>query len=409
MFGNIPCLVEDPALWRALWLSRLDDYASATELRAQGLRREASGVGLLPRTRARVLRVAAALEEQRAAIASLFGPLRSGAEAPAAGAIPGRPEGGQGPAILECYEHVFRDWVWGQPELEVLRSLLEPLVPKGLGRVAVFGAGAGRLAVDVHQTFEPARTFALDVNPLPFLIADKLLGGETVELAEFPVDPGADDEVVVPRRLARPFPVREGFRLLFADALRPPLAHGSLDAVLTFWFIDVARIDLRETAAVINRALAPGGLWINLGPLRFQGTLARSYTIEEVLDLVTDGAFEISFAGRADVPYFDSPVSGSRRNETIFDFAARKTGEADVAVVPSAVPAWVSDPRAPIPITPALLALGRSTVFTTAVLSAIDGTRSTLDVAAALGGSWGVDPAVLVDQLRAFLAKLPAG
>jgi hypothetical protein len=407
--GNIPCLVEDPGLWRELWLSRLQDYLSVTELRVGTLRQEAGAVGLLARTRNRVQRVAAALEEQRAAIDALFGPLRSLAGVAPREAIATRPEPGRQAAILECYENVFRDWVWGQPEKEPLLALLEPLVPRELGRVAVFGAGAGRLAVDVHQVFGPTRTFALDINPLPFLIADKLLSGETVALSEFPVDPNSDDEVVIPRRLTRPFPIREGFRLLFADALRPPFAHGSLDAVLTFWFIDAARTDLRETAAVINRALRQGGLWINLGPLRFGQTLVRSHTIEEVLEIVEERAFEVTSAGRADVPYFDSPVSGSRRNETIFDFVARKTGETDLAEVPDMLPPWVKDPRVPIPITPTLVSLGRTAVFTTAVLSAINGVRSTEDIANALGGSFGVDPAVFREQLRAFLAKLPAG
>ena len=37
---------------------------------------------------------------------------------------------------------------------------------------------------------------------------------------------------------------------------------------------------------MINRALRPDGLWINLGPLRFHANQSRAYTIEEVLDVV---------------------------------------------------------------------------------------------------------------------------
>ena len=46
-------------------------------------------------------------------------------------------------------------------------------------------------------------------------------------------------------------------------------------------------------------------------------------------------------------------------------------------------------------------------MFTTGVLGLIDGTRSVADVAGELGKAWGIEPARLHDELRAFLARLP--
>jgi SAM-dependent methyltransferase len=298
--------------------------------------------------------------------------------------------------------------VWGERECALTLDFIKPLVPSGLGRVAIYGAGAGRLAVDVHQACGPAHTLALDVNPLPFLIADKLLAGETVDLPEFPVDPNSDEVAVVARHLARPFVVRDGLSFVFADALRPPLPAGSLDAVVTSWFIDVARTDLRQTAAAINRVLRPGGLWVNLGPLRFHALLSRAYTIEEAHEIVAGSAFELLSHDRQELPYFNSPVSGSLRSDLVFRFAARKTGEAAAVDIPDPLPPWVSNPLEPIPITDALVALGRTSMFTTGVLSMIDGQRSIVDVARELGAAWRIDPARLQDELRAFLARLPS-
>lgn len=412
LVGDIPCLVEDPALWRALWLRRLDDYSSGVEMRVAALRQEAEAPDLLPRTRQRLLRLAAGFEHQVEAVTAFFDPLDAGSDPLSAMAIPSRPEvggGGGQAAVLECYEHVFRDWAWGERECALALAFLQPVIPPGLGRVAVYGAGAGRLAADIHQHCGPAHTIALDINPLPFLIADRLLAGETVSLPEFPVDPNADADVVIARELARPFTPRDGFSFVFADGLRPPFAPGTLDAVVTSWFIDVARADLRQTAAAINRVLRPGGLWLNLGPLRFHATLSRSYSIEEALEIVGLGAFELLSHDRQDIPYFDSPVSGSRRTDTVFRFAARKIGEAPAVEIPDPLPPWIANPLLPIPITPALVALGRTSMFTTGVLSMIDGTRSIVEVAQSLGAAWGVEPARLHDELRAFLARLPAG
>ncbi|HEY7375585.1 MAG TPA: methyltransferase domain-containing protein [Polyangia bacterium] len=407
--GRIPCLVDDPVLWRTIWLRRLDDYTSNIEARVRQLQgeAEAEGAELLARTRQRLLRIAKGFAQQAEAITSLFDPLDAGADAWAAAAIPSRPEPGPQLAILECYDHVFRDWSWGERECALTLDFVKPLLPPGLGRVAIYGAGAGRLAADLHQSCAPARTFALDVNPLPFLIADKLLAGETVDLPEFPADPSSDEVVVVTRHLERPYAPRDGFTLLFADALRPPIPAGSLDAVVTSWFIDVARADLRQTAAAINRVLRPGGLWVNFGPLRFQTVLARAYTIEEVHELVGASSFALSAQASEEIPYLDSPATGSRRRDLVFRFAARKTGEAPAVDVPDPAPPWVVNPLAPIPITPALVALGRTSMFTTGVLSMIDGQRSIVDVARELAAAWGVEPARLQDELRAFLARLP--
>lgn len=407
VFGGIPCLVDDPALWRTVWLRRLDEYSTSVEMRVGTLRQEAEAPHLLPRTRQRLVRIADGFAAQLETVNALFEPLEAGADPFPSAAIPTRPESGGQMAILECYEHLFRDWAWGKRECELTLGFVAPLLPENLPRIAVLGAGTGRLAADLHQSRTPARTFALDVNPLPFLVTGRLLAGETVKLPEFPIDPNSDEVVVVERALTCPFHARDGFSLVYADALHPPFPAGSLDAVVTSWFIDVAAADVRTTAAVINRVLRPGGVWINLGPLRFHSVLSRSYTIEEVLELVAGSAFELLSQDRQDLPYFDSPVSGSRRTDLVFRFAARKTAEAGDVDIPNPVPPWVTNPLLPIAITPSLIALGRTSMFTTGVLSMIDGQRSVVDVARELGAAWNVDPGRLQDDLRAFLAQLP--
>ena len=167
-------------------------------------------------------------------------------------------------------------------------------------------------------------------------------------------------------------------------------------------------VDLRQTAAAINRVLRPGGLWLNLGPLRFHADLARSYAIEETLEIVERSAFTLLSNDRQDIPVLRLPDQRLAPNETVFRFAARKSGEAAAIVIPDPVPPWVANPLSPIPITPALITLGRTSMFTTGVLSLIDGNRSIVEVAQALGSAWGVEPGRLHDELRVFLAKLPA-
>jgi hypothetical protein len=398
--------MEDPPLWRALWLSRLVEFLSVTDQNLGAWRAEASLPALLPRTRARLARMIAAVEDQRSRVEWLLHDFKEGVSQ----AIPSRSEGGDVPAVMACYENLFRDWAWGDNEAQAALNLVARVATAPIGRLAVFGAGAGRLAVDVHQRLRPASTLALDVNPLPLLVAEKLIRGGAVDLPEFPVAPHTDDQVVIQRHLAS-LPVREGFAFVFANALRPPFASGSLDGVLTSWFIDATGADVRETAAVINRVLRPGGHWINLGPLRFKETISRSYTIEEVWEIVAESGFELDAREREDIPYFDSPASGSRRNETVFCFRARKIGEAQPFVASEAdkIAPWIADTSLAIPRTSTVMNLGRTSLFTAGAISLVDGVRSMADVANEIGRSTGVAPSSLLGQLRAFFAKLPPG
>jgi hypothetical protein len=401
--GGVQCLVEDPALYRALWLSRLEDYAAVTADRVRGMRAEAELPGLLPRTRARVARVVGAVEAQREFVEARLAPLRAGALL----LPPTRSDGTQ--AVLEHYENLFRDWAWGEAEVARARELVErawpgPAPPR---RLAVYGAGAGRLAAEVHRALAAGYTFALDLNPLPLLAAAALLRGERLRAPELPVAPHADARVAVMQELSAQA-AAPGLVPLLADALRPPLPPAGLDAVLTPWFIDAVQAELRETVAALGRALAPGGVWINIGPLRFNNAVSRVYTIEEALEIAAASGLEVLSHVEADLPYFDSPWSGSRRTDRVSCFAARKVGEPPPVAVPSVLPDWVLDPSRPIPRSAALESARRSAVLTGGVLSLVDGSRSIADLAGALSQSWGVEPAALLDQLRAFFARMPS-
>jgi len=403
--GPIPCLMPDPALWRALWLSHLAAFAADTDLSLRQWRAEAASARTLPRTRARIEAVVAACQQQRAEVLRLFQDLTQGERQ----LLPTPPDGEGADTLLKFGENVFRDWAWGRVEVEATRAIVARLIREPLGRMAAYGVGAGRLAVDVHQSLGAAETWAIDVNPFPLLVAAHLLRGDTVTLPEFPVAPHADSGVVVAHQLQTEVRPGPAFRLAIADAFQPPFAAGSLDTVLTSWFIDANGRDFRETAAAINRVLRSGGTWLNVGPLRFKQTLGSTYTIEEVWDLAVEAGFELLTRSRDDLPYFDSPASGSRRTETVFSFAARKVGVATHADPESDEPSWITHPQQPIPLTEQLVDFGRKSVFAGSVISLIDGQRSLDDVAAEIGRLWGFDAPRIRDQLRAFFATLPPG
>ena len=191
------------------------------------------------------------------------------------------------------------------------RSSCEPPCPRVAARSRSTARGPGGSPPTSTRPSAGA-TFALDVNPLPFLVPATARG----RTAEPPR---------VPRRSER----RGRGRGSTSSRARSPCGtdfHSSsrtlcgrrsprgLDAVVTSWFIDVTRTDIRHTAAAINRVLRPGGLWVNLGPLRFHSEL-RVRTRSRRRWRSSAQRFELVSHDRQELPYFDSPASGSRRTD----------------------------------------------------------------------------------------------
>ena len=179
---------------------------------------------------------------------------------------------------------------------------------------------------------------------------------------------------------------RDGLALIYADALQPPFAPASIDAVVTSWFIDVARADVRTTAAAINRVLRPGGVWVNLGPLRFHAVQSRAYTIEEVLDVVS-AQWVPAHLPRPALPAVLS-LAGERQLALRSGVSVRRTQDRrrarhrcsrrDSSLGNESVPSRARHARDGRP-RPA------SSVFTTGVLSLINGERSIVEIARHMG------------------------
>jgi hypothetical protein len=401
--GGIWCLVSEPSFWRALWVGRLDEYRSRARLEIEHLSAAAQRQGSSERTGRRIAHLRSGLEAQLSALSEHLQVFDDGA---ARAPLPASFSSGPAP-VLKCYENLFRDWSWGNDEAGECLRLVQRLVSADLGRLVVYGAGAARLALDVHTTYGPRWTVALDLNPFPLLVAARLVRGEEVWLPEFPVGPHSEREVVVTQALRCTSAVGSTFNLAFADLLRPPFAPGSIDTVLTSWVIDAVDVDFRETARAIGHVLRSGGTWLNIGPLRFDRNWPEAYSIEEVHEIVIESGFELTASFRERIDYFNSPHSGSARRETVFCFAARKVADVPRQSVSSVYPNWLLNPHEPIPLTANTIALRRSSILTHGVLSLVDGQRTLYGIAERLGSNWQRPPGDLLDPLRAFFARLP--
>jgi len=404
--GNVECLVAEPAAFLQIALSRVAFYRAVTRERSKQLAEEALGAELPPKARQRLQRLADGFLAEDRCLDELFEPMRQAAQAQPA-PLAGLGVSQSDPlAAVEYAEHLFRDWVWGEAENLQTRMLLEPYLTEAVSALAVLGAGTARLALDLSRSPRIAEVLAIDLNPLPFLVADRLLSGHALELWEFPLVPRSAEHVAIPRRLEPPAEAPK-LRLVLADALHAPLGDQALDVVVTPWFIDAVTADISEVTAEVNRILRPGGLWLNVGPLCHTRAPAQAYSFEEICDLVCEGSFEIFDQQEHALKYFDSPVSATCRIDRTYVFAARKIGPPRPGfAAPSGVAAWLQDPSRPIPTSAALAGSLQNAMMTAGIASLVDGTRSTLDLAHILSQSWHVNAAELVQPIQRILSNI---
>ena len=383
--GGIPWLMPEPRLALTEWRGRLHHLLTHYTAEAARQRSALAGGNIGSLTRARVEKVAAALDDQAARIRELMQPLGIGrrTEAHAVHVALGT-ELPLNQGLSTYYPNLHRDWCWGEAENRASLDAINACLPGGTAppRVLVLGSGACRLAYDLHIGRGPRLTVALDFNPLFMLAAARIVTGNALELYEFPIAPRTIADHAVLRRHAAPRPATPGLELVLADAGAPPFRPRSFDLVVTPWFIDVTGEPIARVVGRINALLAPGGLWINHGSLAFADAApADSMSLEELLELLPARGFGRATAQESRVPYLCSPASRHGRQESVVTFCARK--ERDVARVPGGreLPDWLERMNLPVPVLPQYRAQALSMRVYAFLLAMIDGERTIRDMA----------------------------
>ncbi|KII91865.1 hypothetical protein PLICRDRAFT_682358 [Plicaturopsis crispa FD-325 SS-3] len=196
-----------------------------------------------------------------------------------------------------------------------------PFEERGNFRVLVPGAGLGRLAYDVASL-----GFACQGNEFShhMLLSSYFILNRTDEIDKYKIYPYAHSFSNVPSREAmlRPIsipdvlpsalPPGSDFSLIYGaeegDGSEHEPQAGQWDAILTCFFIDTAK-NIVNYLRILHRILAPGGVWINLGPLlwHFENNTTNDPSIEldleEVKVLARKIGFEISNERTIDTTY----------------------------------------------------------------------------------------------------------
>lgn len=407
---GIPWMFAEPDASLGEWRNRLQMALQKISHEAAGLDHELQDASLRLLTRRRTERYKKALEQHRRKLAKITRPLdvqSMSGNYESYLALRTRLPVDQG--LNTYYANIHRDWAWGDDEneasLKQVRSVVQDTAE--LGNVLVLGAGAGRLAYDMHMQLDCATTTALDFNPLLLLVAKTLTSGRQLKMYEFPIAPKSLDDDAVLRTLAAPEIVREGFQYVLGDALRPPFAPASFETVVTPWLIDIIAEDLPLLASRINALLKTDGRWINFGSLAFAAPeRTRRYSPEEVREIIAESGFSSPYVSEATIPYMCSPASRHGRREKVFSFSAWKEHDVDKVPRHRALPDWIVTGKEPVPLTAAFRTQAMTTQVYSFIMSLIDGKRTIDDMATILEKQRLMTRSEAVPAIRTFLTRM---
>lgn len=301
--------------------------------------------------------------------------------------------------FTQYYDLILRDWAWSQSNridqnwvdenaiaFKGCKSLIEQqsITPK---KVLVLGAGAARLASDIHSLFTEAQTVAVDNNPLLALVASSLPNGKSLpSFYESTVSPQRGLPEIQERQLSSQYPEPTqltGWQVIAADAWALPLQTEQFDLVITPWFIDVCGKDVKAIQGLVASYLKDGGYWLNYGPLLYleNTPVEQQYCAEEIRELMPLAGFTVAAELFIQQPYTHSPVSPRGRIEECWYFLAQKQTVAQQAFEK---PLWLIGKTQPIPD---IRGKGLIPEELKNIEDFIDGTRSIVDLENCFRGS----------------------
>jgi len=324
LLNGIRVLLPDPSTQIEHWRMQLGLLLQQASETIHALAAQAGAPGTGGATRTRLTSLARAIADQADDIAQVIGPALGGPLPPREGVA--LPRG-----AADYSSCLLRDWAWsdGHDEenarsLAAIRRLTEG---RDLRRTLVLGAGGCRLAYDLHLHSGGTETTVVDIDPYLLVIAEAVIRGAAVSLTE--TSGNAPEVDTVSRRWTLSAPAGplgvDAFHFYLADGTEPPFADQTFDTIVTPWFIDQVPTDLEDLLRRLHRLLAPGGRWINHGPLIYRPDvlpIARWYTRQEIFDLAGAIGFRVGASVTAPQPHFVSPLTGRGLIENVLTFEA---------------------------------------------------------------------------------------
>jgi ubiquinone/menaquinone biosynthesis C-methylase UbiE len=237
---------------------------------------------------------------------------------------------------LKDFRYMRRDWVWdkeGELQLAIINQSLKETIQTSITQptnVLVLGAGLGRIAYDLSDSFE--KVYATDYSFSMAHFFQRLTCEEILfyEVNTNNIYSNTDYTRKLKASVSAPFNKQDSLtkdirkvEYFIADVQRLPLKDKSVSCVVSAYFTDVLawKLWFKE----VKRVLKDGGLFIHFGPLGYPfGDVSERLSAESIkYQLLKDG-FQICTDDRVSTKHLDSITSMETSLHSCWLLGARK-------------------------------------------------------------------------------------
>ncbi len=407
--AGLPWLFVEPEFQLGQWRHQSKELIAHFDHRIEHFKKVLDSSELPETVRTRITKTRKALIDHKNDLQKILAPLELGTSKNIDFLNALRNELPRTQNLLSYEGNIHRDWSnWGKEEnensLNEILSVISPKVKKGL----VLGSGCSRLAYDLDQALDWDELVAIDINPLLFFTAQRILNGETIELHEFPQAPVNLDSYLAKNALQLPAGKKtKNLNLVFANIWNPPFKEKSFDTIIAPWLLDILPFPPEEVLKRINALLCDGGHFVYFGSLVFQNRpQEQQYLEEEIFEMLSEAGFEVESAERKDMPYLQSPHNSQSRLEKVLIIKARKKEHRSFERKASPLAPWIENPALAIP--PALQ-IDTELVhheIQAKVLAYVDGVLSIKDIAVSIQKQYQMAPDEALHAVIRYFANL---
>ena len=309
-------------------------------------------------------------------------------------------------------QNLFRDWVWGDVEnkhyLEICKNavIASGLKPK---RILVLAAGGGRLALDLHQHFQPEFTVALDNSYFFAECFDRICFQKGLTISEFPAAPKSDQDQAFRHQVSKISQSPQNLHYVLGDLNYLPFQPESFDLIITPWIIDLIPQKIPQLIHNLSTLLvSERGLWVNFGSFQIPPETSPVFRFSqaEVKMLAERANFENLAESFPQIQYLQSPHSAHHRVESLWALSARRNAHPVGKTVRAlGTPDWLLDFDRPIPKNEQVAFSEMMHKVPQRVFELIDGQRSLRTVAEFIGREFEMNQDEAESSLVGFLSR----
>jgi hypothetical protein len=218
--------------------------------------------------------------------------------------------------IHSYFKLIFRDWCWGQEELNIYTEYISNHSDFNNKKVLILGAGACGLSFKLAVNHPSSDFYSVEHNPFLAFTANNIINGITTSLSEhtpYPINiemTSKDWDISNTEKISN-------HQIILGSFPQLPFHKDAFDVVICPWFLDILDTCFSDSLAHAKSFLKTDGSFHFIGPANIhKNDYTDQLTRSEILHVFQTEFKNISSEQKF-INYMNSPLDSQKRSESV--------------------------------------------------------------------------------------------